>query len=98
MSDDRFTEENQRPFTKYLRLVPKKYPDHYSKQAPGTPVVWESLFTLIKESKTDTVPFKWLRRILHNYPDVLIWEAYAEWTKGLVHEKIFPIDAINISK
>lgn len=97
-SDDRFTEENKRSFVKYARVKTPKFAEHYSRQAPGTPVTWETLFQLIKDNKTDTVPFKWMRRLLHKYDDEFIWRAYAMWLTGDVYEAIFPIDAITIDK
>lgn len=88
MSDDRFSEENKQSFTKYPRIKHKTMQGHFSRQAPGTPVQWETIFLLMKANKTDSVPFRWMRKLLRNYTDEFIWEAYEYWLSGKVHEKI----------
>jgi hypothetical protein len=88
MSDDRFKEENQRPFTKYAKLRPIKYAGHSSKRAPGTPVTWEALFQLILENRTETIPFRWMRQLCNKYTDEQVWEFYEHWIAGKVHDKI----------
>lgn len=88
MSDDRFSEENQRAFVRYAKLKPRVYDKRRSRHAFGTPLVAESLFQLIEDNKTDTPAFKWARKLMAKFTDDEVWEMYDCWIKGQIHEKL----------
>ncbi len=88
MSDDRFSEENQRSFVKYGKLKPKVFDKSKSRHALGTPVVAETLFQAIEDNKTETPVFKWARKLMSKFTDDEIWEMYDHWLQGKIHEKL----------
>lgn len=87
-SDDRFSEENQRAFTKYAVVKPRRYEKTKSRHAFGTPLVAETLFQLMEDGKTESIPFKWARLQMKRFTDEEIWEMYECWVAGKIHEKL----------
>lgn len=88
--DDRFSDETKfpHPFVKYHRVKIQNDAPFLSRQAPGTPLAWETLFQMIRDNKTDSVPFRWMRRVLNMHTDEFIWDAYAHWVEKKVHPNI----------
>lgn len=83
-SDDRFSEENQRPFTKYPLI--KRKPEYKPRaKVYGTPPTWEALFQCIEQNKTEDATFTWMRRLFKKYSDEQLWQFYEAWCLGVVH-------------
>lgn len=58
-----------------------------SRQAPGTPVAYETMFEAIKSNKYDTKAFTYAQRI-HKIDDALLFSAYEYWCRGEIHPHI----------
>lgn len=87
-SDDRYSEENSRPFVKYTRLRRRIETPWVSAQAPGTPPQWDALFSRIRANDTEGPVFRWLRKLQNKHSDEFVWEAYEAWCNKKVLDAI----------
>lgn len=88
MSDDRFSEENQRSYTRYKPLKIQSYPSFKSSKAEGTPALAELLFQCMHKGDYDSAAFKVSRKRYSKLNDEQIWQAYELWLSGKVSESL----------